>query len=107
MVAMQRQAVAEERANVLKQEMSELQQRAEAFALDEMRAREVQLAVLRACEQQAERDRQQYHALRLQDQAQAQERHDYCLSQQRLVIEHQAAQAYGEGAAAEIRFLNL
>ena len=85
----------EEKANLLKLEMCELQQRAEAFALDEMRAREVQLAVPRACEQQAERDRHQFDALRLQDQAQAQERHDLLLSQQRLVIEHQAAQAFG------------
>ena len=107
LVASQRQAVAEEKANLLKLEMSELQQRAEAFALQEKHAREVQLAVLRECEQQAERDRQQYDALRLQDQAHAQERHECLLSQQRLVIEHQAAQAYGEAAAAEVRVAEL
>ena len=103
MVASQRQAVAEEKANMLKLEMFELQQRAEAFALEEKRAREVHLAVLRECELQAERDRQQLDVLRLQNQAHAQERHECLLSQQRLVIEHQAAQAYGEAAAAEIR----
>ena len=99
--------MAQEKANVLKLEMSELQQRAEAFALQEKHARQVQLAVLRECEQQAERDRQQYDTLRLQDQAHAQERHECLLSQQRLVIEHQAAQAYGEAAAAEIRVAEL
>ena len=46
-------------------------------------------------------------ALRLQDQAHAQERHECLLSQRRLVIEHQAAQAYGEAAAAEVRVAEL
>ena len=105
--ASQRQAVADERTSLLRTEMAELQQRAEAFAQHESRAREVQLEVLRACEMQTERDRQQFDELRQRDQAHAQQRHEQLLGQQRLVMEHEAAQAYGEAAAAQVRVQQL
>ncbi len=105
--ASQRQFAADERTNLLRGEMRELQQRAEAFAQHESQARDAQLRVLRECEQQTEHDRQEFEVLRQRDRAQAQERHDLLLGQQRLVIEHEAAQAFGEAAAAQVRVQQL
>ena len=105
--ASRRQNLADERTSLLRSEMEELQQRAEAFAQHEMRARDAHLGVLRECELQAEHDRLQVDELRQQERTQAQERHELILSQQRLVIEHEAAQAFGEAAAAQVRVQQL